>query len=367
MDKRRGILYRLLLVCFSLAVAFLILESAFRMKAVLDDRRRGRAFAALGQTRRPPEGAVAHLKDLVRFSADPRLIYELIPNLSVLFKGRPLHTDAEGFRLTGRRPTGRAATVRVVGLGDSFMFGWGLSDPECYLALLKDRLNREMPDTTWEVINAAVPGYNTAMEVEMLKSKLLTRPPDIVLLHFVINDLDLPNFICRRTSILSLRRSFFLEFLSAGYGRTCRGSEKLEEVPFNPLEKRFEYDAKDAPEEYKDIVGLDAFCASMTELKNLSDRYGFRVLVLCDFTAPEYVRTACRERQFPLVETQEAVMGWMRKHLGKKDISLDDYFDSPLVLSRADTHPSAEGHRIIADLLFEKVESLGAAGSANPR
>jgi lysophospholipase L1-like esterase len=42
----------------------------------------------------------------------------------------------------------------------------------------------------WEVINAGVPGYNTVQEYHYLTETLLAYDPDIVVLHFCMNDAD---------------------------------------------------------------------------------------------------------------------------------------------------------------------------------
>jgi len=66
-------------------------------------------------------------------------------------------------------PARAAGTFRVVGIGDSAMFGSGVSDGENHLAILERIVGRRFPGLKVETINTAVPGYNTIMEVETLK------------------------------------------------------------------------------------------------------------------------------------------------------------------------------------------------------
>jgi hypothetical protein len=171
------------------------------------------------------------LGHVVRLSPDPRVVYELVPDLDVDFLGARLRTNADGFRGKALPPARTRAAVRVVGLGDSVMFGWGVSEEETYLARLVPLLEGASPGVAWEVMNTAVPGYNTVMEVATLEAKGLRFDPDLVVLNFVGNDLGLPNFIEERPDTLSLRRSFLLDFVRARLGGTPEPGRRLVGVP----------------------------------------------------------------------------------------------------------------------------------------
>ena len=51
-------------------------------------------------------------------------------------------------------------------MGDSSLFGWGVPFEDSGLKVLERRLNEKFRPQKFEVINCAVPGYNTAMEAE---------------------------------------------------------------------------------------------------------------------------------------------------------------------------------------------------------
>src|SRR5205085_10505957 len=115
---------------------------------------------------------------------------------------------------------GKAAnTFRIVGIGDSYMFGQGVSDEESYLSLLQSSLRASRPGREWQALNLAVPGYNTVMEVATLRTVGLSFQPDVVVLEVVGNDLDLPNFIRTPAPVSSLRRSFVVDFLARRLAR----------------------------------------------------------------------------------------------------------------------------------------------------
>ena len=63
-----------------------------------------------------------------------------------------------------------------------------------------------------EIINTAVPGYNTVMEIETMKENGLRYKPDIVIVGYIVNDFDLPNFIRETENYFSFQRSFAVEY-----------------------------------------------------------------------------------------------------------------------------------------------------------
>ncbi|MHC4267339.1 MAG: SGNH/GDSL hydrolase family protein [Planctomycetota bacterium] len=74
-------------------------------------------------------------------------------------------------------------TFRIVVLGDSVGFGWGVQDDETFSALLDKRL----PGV--EVINLSVAGYSTDQELLLLKKEGLSYQPDLVIVQMTRNDL----------------------------------------------------------------------------------------------------------------------------------------------------------------------------------
>ncbi len=73
-------------------------------------------------------------------------------------------------------------TVRVLLLGDSTAWGWGVDDEQAFAHLVEEQLEVE-------VINLAVPGYSTDQQVLQLERDGWAWAPDLVLLAVVHNDL----------------------------------------------------------------------------------------------------------------------------------------------------------------------------------
>jgi lysophospholipase L1-like esterase len=95
--------------------------------------------------------------------------------------------------------------LRVVCLGDSFTFGWGVEDADTYPVQLEAALEdvlaaRVAGDTAHsgprrspvsaEVLNVGLPGYNTWQEHRLYEKLVRPMAPDVVVLGWYLNDLD---------------------------------------------------------------------------------------------------------------------------------------------------------------------------------
>jgi lysophospholipase L1-like esterase len=96
-----------------------------------------------------------------------------------------IEVRANRLGLRGGEPGPRApGTFRVLGLGDSFAFGWGVSAEACFLKRLEALLDASRPGRRHEVLNAGIPGYGTFEARRRLDSVLPEWPPDLVILAF---------------------------------------------------------------------------------------------------------------------------------------------------------------------------------------
>ena len=82
-------------------------------------------------------------------------------------------------------------TYRILGLGDSVMWGVGVQDEVTYLRRLEQGLNeiaaRHAGDH-YEIVNTAAVGYSTHQELRILHRESVALCPDMVLVGFEPND-----------------------------------------------------------------------------------------------------------------------------------------------------------------------------------
>lgn len=291
---------------------------------------------------------------LVRTSDVPDIIYEFIPNLRARYLGQPCLINAHGFR-DGEWPAPERTpgSTRIVLLGDSVLFGWGVAQEQAFGRVMADRLRSALPGRTIEVLNTGVPGYNTAMEVATLEHKVLPWRPDIVLLDWVGNDTDLPNMIARQTGVLSFDRSYLYELVRKVLGwRTRWIDTPLQMAPFQG--ERFESRPEHVPEIYRHMVGEEGVARAFERLAELSREHGFRVAVTCHFDLPDFVRDLCKQHGWPTIENGDNLRVWMQQH----DVTLPQYRECELVIGNGDPHPSPMAHRMFGELLADTLRTM---------
>ncbi len=93
-----------------------------------------------------------------------------------------LSTNANGLRTHARTPR-TAGVQRVIILGDSTVFGWGVSDGETF----PDALGRALGPSV-EVINAGQPGYSTTQMVALYERSIAEFAPDLMVVFVPMHD-----------------------------------------------------------------------------------------------------------------------------------------------------------------------------------
>src|ERR1051325_2410317 len=80
------------------------------------------------------------------YEPDVRLYWKLKPNQDCFTKidHKPVHVNAQGSRGPAFSPDKTTNTFRVLSLGDSRTFGWGLADDETYSRRLEQLLRQEI-------------------------------------------------------------------------------------------------------------------------------------------------------------------------------------------------------------------------------
>ena len=127
-----------------------------------------------------------------RASDIPGVPYLLQPNLRVDWGLGEVVTNAEGLRASRSfSPGAHPGTRRILALGDSITFGFGVGQADSFPEQLERFINREQPqDRPVEVINAGVNGFSLADEAAYLEALVNTYQPDAIVWTLVPNDYD---------------------------------------------------------------------------------------------------------------------------------------------------------------------------------
>lgn len=325
---------QLALLAVSLAVSLMLAEHGLRTylraqqgRGTLED------LEAHGAGGSAPRLRSAHpLAVIVKPSANKRLAYELKPNLRMNFGVCRFRTNRWGMRDSQEYAHERTpGTVRILGLGDSGMFGWAVHQDSDYLSVLESNLNHRTPGVRYEVLNAAVPGYNTSQEVEALRYRGLAFHPDTVVLGWCSNDMDLPFFLWRHREIRGDGLFYLDRFLFA--------REEFRRATRPDVRPAGDVDEARIDPRVRAGAGIGGVRSAFQDLAALSHREGFHVLVFGPMS--DEIADLCREAGLAFFNTLSVPAG---KHPG---------------LRLHGIHPDSGGHAVLAGYLEEALRSRG--------
>jgi lysophospholipase L1-like esterase len=122
------------------------------------------------------------------YIVDEAVGYVLTPSFNGVLKRPEFRhsTETNSVGLRGREPRPRQPhTFRIVCLGDSMTWGFGVPASDTYAAQLERTLAVKYPGLDIQVLNAGVAGYGTADELHFLESRAALLDPDLVILQFL--------------------------------------------------------------------------------------------------------------------------------------------------------------------------------------
>ncbi len=266
----RRLVFRLLAALGGLALGLLVGEGVLRLQR---GGRGGGDRVELGWARRtaPPafggdcasQTEQAALGDILWPTKDVDIVFRLLGGLDTCFRGERLQTNVEGLRASrSYPPTPPPGVHRLLVLGDSQAFGWGVPLEQSLGARLEMRLET-LGHGPVEVINAAVPGSNTYQQAALLERVGMDYQPDCVLVLFTGNDLALPFFLLKDAAVPSRWRSLLLLRFQqvAGSKRWFRFSDE-EMISFVS-----QVDLARVPEAYRHMVGIDGYREALRRMK----------------------------------------------------------------------------------------------------
>jgi lysophospholipase L1-like esterase len=160
-------------ITLSLFMVFLFLELIIRLTYEFKFKPKGRANLPISRT--------------YKLAENKHLLYELLPNSRAKINGNDYIINAFGFRDKKYRLR-KTNRMRILFVGDSVTYGWGISLDETYHKRLEKLLNDKGYDV--DVMGMGIPGYNIVQEYHLIKDRALEFNPDILVLQIVPNDFE---------------------------------------------------------------------------------------------------------------------------------------------------------------------------------
>ena len=286
--------------------------------------------------------------------------YQHVPLLS----DRTIKINSHGLRdreFSYEKPEG---VKRILGIGDSFTFGYGVNLDNCYLKQLERDLNQN--GDKWEVINAGVTGYNMWQYLAYFEHYGYRYEPDLVTIGVYFDDFYGDPSAEKKThsgprhhSLKSIRLVNFsrncLELLQFRY-RYLLGSRWLRSI-----EDRREYILSNAHHRLlngkADHELYEKFESRLGEFSLIAKQHGSRVLVIF---IPDIVQLNHPELQGVNDLLKEMCL---RSHVSYLDMTphFERFEDiKKLYLLPYDAHTSPAGHQIIAAEMEKKIKKVMA-------
>ncbi len=133
------------------------------------------------------------LRDLHELRPERRWLFGLRPGAEATVEatgGIRYRINEQGFRDRPRTPHPTPGVYRILVLGDSVAFGYGVNEDEAFPQQLERALVQA--GASVEVLNFGVNGYNPYTEAALFADRGTAYNPDLVLVQFCINDLADP-------------------------------------------------------------------------------------------------------------------------------------------------------------------------------
>jgi lysophospholipase L1-like esterase len=262
---------------------------------------------------------------------DPNLSFAHIPGRSAFLMGVPVSINSHGLRDREYPAVKPPGVYRIVMLGDSTTFGWGVTEQQTVAKILERELNKA-GNRRFEVLNSGVGNYGTVQEYNHYLAYDRAFHPDLVILEYFINDAE-PVPVERNTALI--RRSYLLAFTISRLDAMLRlaGARPNREAYYAGL---YEDDrpgfqaAKQALAQLADATkgdGAQLLVAILPELHEINERYPYE-------REEQRVEAVLAAKQVPVMHLIEGLRGHGP--------------ESSLWVTPDDDHPNGKANALIA-------------------
>ncbi len=276
-------------------------------------------------------------------------------------------------------------TYRIMFLGDSFTWGVGLDIEETIPKQIEKVLLVEIENL--EVVNAAIPGYNTVQELMLLKDKGLKYEPDMIVLIYNLNDIQyLPDLA--ETGKASSDTLVVVPVLQVVKGRNYKAYEKKRGIRgvIWAMQKRLKF------VDFL-VVRVGFIFRKLGILDSLEFSWAERILTgyvennlrwIETQRALREIKSICEDRNIPFIVAVFPFMNRLDKSrcqqvyntiteycedINVPIIKLYEVFEGKNTrkywINIGDCHPNAEAHRLATDVMAPVILSFVSADSSS--
>jgi len=366
-SSRRKTISNLLLIIFSIVITGMILEAVLR---------------AIGY--HPFKELLNGRELIIRPSEIKQRTYEATHNAEGYAWGTQIKINSYGFRDKEYRLEKGSGVYRIITIGDSITFGNFLPTEDVYPEQLEALYEAE--GKTVEVLNLGLGGYNTLQEVSTLEQIGIQFSPDLVVVGYCINDIGdtSPNLRYIQAAqkygssiyhlrLIQLIQSRIDKINLTEYSRIINSHDRFvrdnkdyivdvvddQELNnrINHLQSRLKVDKNELNyfvPMYLSRPHLGKLRYALEKLKTLQDQHGFHVIVLIIPVLTESHQDIYRA-VYNVTEHEFYRVGF--DVINVYDVFESSQFNRLLIREWDIIHPNKRGHRLMANQLYDVINS----------
>ncbi|MBN2385153.1 hypothetical protein JXQ70_19945 [bacterium] len=281
-------------------------------------------------------------------------------------------SNSQGFRSREYKRKKDENVFRVVALGDSSTFGWGVDTEYMFTSVLEDRLNEVESGLDYEVLNFGMPGYSSEHGLEVFKHVVDGLEPDLVLVSFGANDCRFTHqthreLMAREETWIGAARHFLRYFKTYKFMRKL--ILKIHD-PLNP--SRLEQRPAVMSSSTRAVPPSD-FQGNLEFFLSESRQLGAQVIFMSVCSPPEYIEVVeqvAQKAQVPFINIHELLFSHYDRIKGKEIYrAMVEYYErlyghekmaerESLYITVDGCHPNMIGHSLIAETVLAAMIEL---------
>ena len=287
----------------------------------------------------------------------------------------PLRSNRDGFRTKEFAPRS-AGVMRIVTIGDSSTFGWGVGAEHTYQRLLEGRFANAGDEV--EVLNLGISGHTSRHGLSMFEHYVRGLDPDLLIISYGANDAryvlqSADDVLDADETWRGTARSLLYRF------ETFKLMRRLILSVYDPFAiSQARADAEGTARALVRSVDRDVYMENLRLIVSRAREHGIDSALLAVCTLPAYVRGMryiADTEQLPLVDAEslfrENLDALRSKRLYPTEVAFYENLYGPDALSARPMlyvttdgcHPGRAGHSLIADALHEALRADGGSAT----
>jgi len=280
-------------------------------------------------------------------------------------------SNSQGFRTKEFSQEKGEHVYRIIALGDSSTFGWGVEATYTFPQRLEETLNAQGGTLRYEVLNLGIPGYTSLHGVNLFNHFAKSLSPDLLIVSFGANDARWLKYPMKE--VLALEETWvgaLRRFLRNFY--TYKLMRKLIFYFYDPVSGKSSGEGRETLQLNQLAVSGKDYQENLAYFIDAAREKGAQAILL-GICAPnsylEMMKNVSLAKEAPFINAHQLFRERLEE-ITRKEIYKDlvDYYENlygrkameqnrSLYVSTDGCHPNAIGHALIAEAIYHQMKS----------